>query len=88
MNNFVKDRHKAFISAVMEDNWDGIKRYSKKYGVPMPKNEAIMKAGVYKAVQYCTDISEEIKVVAMQKCIKLGFNPFIAPMEVKDADSD
>lgn len=82
MNKFVKDRHDAFVSAVMNDDWAKIEKYSKKYGVPMPKDENVMKAGVYKAVQYCTDISEEVKGVAMQKCLELGFSPFIEPIEL------
>ena len=82
MNKFVKDRHDAFVSAVMNDDWDKIKKYSAKYKVPMPKDEKVMKAGVYKACQYCTDLSEEVKGVAMQKCLELGFNPLIEPIEL------
>jgi hypothetical protein len=52
----------------------------------MPKDEKVMKAGVYKACQYCTDISEEVKGIAMQKCLKLGFNPFIEPIEGSDSE--
>lgn len=39
MNKFVKDRHDAFVSAVVDDEWSKVKRYAKKYGVPMPKDE-------------------------------------------------
>lgn len=81
MNKFVKDRHDAFVSAVVDDDWSKVKSYSQKYGVPMPKDEKVMKAGVYKACQYCTDISEEVKGIAMQKCLEIGFNPFIEPIE-------
>ena len=84
MNAFVRERHDAFISAVVYDDWDKMKEYNKKYGVPMPKDEKIMKAGVYKACQYCTDISEEVKGIAMQKCLELGFNPFIKPIDGSD----
>ena len=84
MNKFVKDRHDAFISAVVDDDWSKVKRYSQKYGVPMTKEEKVMKAGVYKACQSCTDISEEVKGIARQKCLNLGFNPFIKPIEGSD----
>lgn len=90
MNRIVKERHDAFISAVIDDDWSKVKRYSQKYGVPMPKDEKVMKAGIYKACQYCTDISEDVKGIAMQKCLKLGFNPFIKPFEseVEEADDN
>lgn len=84
MNKFVKDRHDAFVSAVVDDEWSKVKRYAKKYGVPMPKDEKVMKAGIYKACQYCTDISEDVKDLAMRKCLELGFIPFIEPIEESD----
>lgn len=40
-----------------------------------------MKAGIYKAVQECTDISDGIKAIAAKKCIELGFFPFIREWE-------
>ena len=88
MNKFVKERHGAFVSAVVDDDWSKVKRYSQKYGVPMPKDEKVMKAGTYKACQYCTDISEEVKGIAMQKCLELGFNPFITPIEEEGSESE
>ena len=88
MNKIVKERHDAFISAVVDDDWSKVKRYSQKYGVPMPKEEKVMKAGIYKACQYCTDISEEVKTIAMQKCLKLGFNPFIKPFDYDREESE
>lgn len=81
MSDFSKERDKAFIKAVMEDDWEAVRKYSKKYGVSIPKERNVMKAGVYKAVQYCASIPEEVKSVAMMKCLKLGFNPLIKPIE-------
>lgn len=77
MNNFIKERNEAFSDAVLKDEWEKVKKYAKKYGVPLPKNKKVMKAAVYKAVQYCTDVSESVKKLAMLKCIMLGFNPLI-----------
>lgn len=74
---FAEERDKAFIDAVVNDKWDKVIKYSKKYGVPIPKKRNVMKAGIYKAVQFCTNIPEDVKVLAMQKCMKLGFNPII-----------
>ena len=84
MNKFVKDRHDAFVSAVVDDDWSKIRKYSKKYEVPLPKDREVMKAGIYKACQYCTDISEDVKNIAMRKCLELGFIPFIEPIEGSD----
>jgi len=72
---FVKDRDETFIAAIMRDDWKAVRRFAKKYGAPMPTNERVMKAGVYKAVQECTSIPEDVKMLARQKCIELGFKP-------------
>ena len=84
MRKFVKDRNEAFVEAVVNDNWNKLRKYSKKYGVAAPKNKAAMKAGVYKAVQYCKDIPEEIKLQAMQKCLEMGLNPYIEEYGIPD----
>lgn len=81
MNNFVKERNDAFSDAVLKDEWEKVKKYAKKYGVPLPKNKKVMKVGIYKAVQYCTNISEDVKVTAIVKCLELGCNPFIGSIE-------
>lgn len=85
---FVEERDKAFIDAVVNDKFDKVRKYSKKYGLPMPKKRNVMKAGVYKAVQYCTNIPEDVKVLAMLKCLKIGFTPFIKPIESKIEDDE
>lgn len=83
---FAEERDKAFIDAVVNDNWDAVRKYSKKYGIPIPNKRNVMKAGVYKAVQYCTNIPEDVKVLAMQKCMKLGFTPLIKPYEPQERE--
>lgn len=77
MNDYAKERNNAFIEAVVNDNWAPVRTYAKKYNLKIPKSGKAMKAAVYKAVQYCTGISDELKEIAMSKCIKLGFNPLI-----------
>lgn len=84
---FAEERDKAFIKAVVDDDWKAVRKYSKKYGVPVPKERNVMKAGIYKAVQYCTNIPEDVKVLAMQKCLQLGFSPFIKPIEAEKEES-
>ena len=66
MNDYAKERDNAFIEAVVNDNWNPVKNYAKKYNMQIPKSEKAMKA-----VQYCTGISDEVKEIAMRECIKL-----------------
>ena len=83
LSEFVKDRDETFTRLVMDDDWDALRQYCRKYSVPMPGNRKAAQAGVYKAVQYCTGISDEVKLLAMQKCLKMGFNPLIKPIELE-----
>lgn len=75
MKDFAKDRDKAFIEFVQTDSIEAIKAYADKYGIKTPENEDVLKAGIYKAVQECTNIPQEIKDMARTKCIELGFKP-------------
>ena len=79
MSDFVKECQKAFADVLFKDDFKAIDKYCEKYGIPKPKSRKVQKAGVYKAIQMCTDFSEEEKMLAMQKCIELGFNPMINP---------
>ena len=75
MKQFRIDRDDAFIAAVMQDDWDAVKRYCKKYKVPIPSDERVMKAGIYKAVQGIVHMPQEVKDTARKKCVSLGFKP-------------
>lgn len=77
IETFLKDRNEAFIKAVMEDDWKAVRKYCKKYHVPVPSSHKVFKAGIYKAVQGCNDIPAEVKGIAFKKCIELGFSPLI-----------
>lgn len=81
IKRFLKDRKEAFTKAVMEGNWDYVRVYCDRYGVSIPADEKIMKAGIYKAVQACTDIPKEVKDVAFMKCLELGFSPLMRQIE-------
>lgn len=72
---FLKDRHIATMNAILKDDFDGVKKYCRKYGVPIPKDERVLKAGIYKGAQECTDIPDEVKAIAREKCIAIGFKP-------------
>ena len=79
MSAFTEERDKTLIEAVVNDNWDGVRAFMEKYGMSA-SSDTVMKAGMYKAVQYCTNIPEDVKTLAMQKCLEMGFNPFIRPI--------
>lgn len=72
---FLKDRHKAYMNAILKDDWDGVIAYCKKYSVAPIPDLIIIKAAVYKGAQECTDIPDEVKAIAREKCIALGFKP-------------
>lgn len=72
---FIRERNDAFTKAVTSDDWQAVLDYLTRYNFPRPHDEAILKASVYKAVQHCTDIPEDVKLTAREKCIALGFSP-------------
>lgn len=89
MNKFVKERDEAFIDFVETGSTEKVRTYCKKYGVQMPKDHRVFAAGIYKAVQQCTSIPEEIKNKAFVKCLELGFSPLMRqPMEGAEQDAD
>ena len=47
-------------------------------------HDSEMAAGIYKAVQEVKNISDEVKVKAAMKCMKLGFVPFMRPYEPEE----
>lgn len=81
MNDFVRERDAAFIHFVKTDDFSKVRAYCKKWGVQIPKSQTVAAAGVYKAVVTITSIPEDIRTIAMQKCLKIGFNPMIKPYD-------
>ena len=71
------ERDKAFIAFVKDDDLKPWLKLCKKYGIQRPASPRIERAGIYKAVQYCTNIPKDIKGIAMSKCLEMGFSPFI-----------
>lgn len=90
MNDFVRERNAAFVHFVKTDDLSKVRAYCKKYGVQIPRKRNVLAAGVYKAVVATTSIPEDVKTVAMQKCLKLGFNPMIKPYDydIEDGEQD
>lgn len=77
MKRFFRDRDEAFIDFVETGSTVKVRKYCRKYGVDMPKDKKVFAAGIYKAVQQCTNIPHEIKDKAFIKCLELGFSPLI-----------
>lgn len=75
MRKFVRERNRAFADFVMTGNWNKVRAYCAKYSIRMPLNDKTAAAGIYKAVQECSGISDDIKAIAREKCIALGFKP-------------
>lgn len=74
---FVKERHAIFKAVLDNDDLKPLFAYCKKYGVPIPQREDVAIAGVCKAIQECTDFTEEEKEKAREKCIALDFTPYM-----------
>ena len=75
---YVKSRDEALIDFVMTDSMEKIDKHLDKYspGLFDGVDPDVMKAAMYKAVQECTDISDDVKTTAAIKCMMLGFQPF------------
>ena len=88
MNDFVKERDDAFVHFVKTDDLSKVIAYCKKWGIQIPKNKKVFVAGIYKDVVAIISIPEDIKTVAIQKCLRLGFSPLIEPyLEGEQDDS-
>lgn len=66
------DRDAAILAAVTLDDWDAVRAYCTKYGLPIPEDELVLKGGIYKAAQAATRITSEVKALARRKCVALG----------------
>ena len=77
IEQFNKDRDEAFINFVETDSLEKVKAYCKKYNKEMPKNTIIAEVGIYKAIQGCRDIPQEVKEKARDKCLALGYSPYV-----------
>lgn len=79
--SYSEERDNAFIEFVKNDNIKPFAKLCKKYHILRPASWRVERVAIYKAVQYCTNIPDDVKVLAMQKCLKMGFNPLIKPIE-------
>lgn len=75
-NALAKERDAAFTEFVKTGDKTKLIIYCKRYGIRMPKNETVQAAGVYKAVQQCTSIPDDVKKLAAEKCKALGMDSY------------
>lgn len=77
-----------FVSAVVDDDWSKVKSYSKKYGVPMPKDENVMKAykelSTYNRSNKCSECEFEDSEYYCDDCI---WN-FVDKFKLKEVKAD
>ena len=76
IDEFIRSRDEAFVNFVKTGSLDKVRVHAEKYGVRLPADELVIKAGVLKAVQECTDIPTKIKVKAARMATEMGINPF------------
>lgn len=88
MLKFAEERDAAFIDFVKTGNSEKVMAYCRKYGVPVPRDYKVFAAGIYKAVQECVSIPEDIKTLAMWRCISMGFNPLMRPYDMPEKNND
>lgn len=79
---YAERRNAALIHFVKTGDDSKYRAVCRTYNMPIPRSEDVFHAGMYKAVRYCTDIPEDIKKQAWDKCIALGFVPYIPEYEV------
>ena len=70
-------RNMAFIRFVVTGADSMVREYCGHTGVQYPEDPLVAAAGVYKAIQYCNGIPDSIKAQARQKCLALGFSPYM-----------
>lgn len=76
---FVKSRDEAYTRFTMYDDWGALKAHLRRYRQwqDRPRDKRVLAAAIYKGVQECTNIPDEVKDVAKEKCIALGFEPYM-----------
>lgn len=73
---YVKDFRKMLIDFIQTDDIEAARRFFRIRGIAVPKKDLVLKLGLYKAAQDAERIPVEIKRMAAEKCLKMGFKPF------------
>lgn len=77
IKEYRRKRDERFIEFVMNDNDKPIKKLAREYLIYLPKSKKAFRGGIYKRVQECANIPDDVKDVAFMKCLKLGMTPFL-----------
>jgi hypothetical protein len=75
MKNLIQERNEAITDFILYDDLTKYHAYCRRYKIPMPSSERVLKASICKAAQECLGIPKETKELAKKKCIELGFKP-------------
>lgn len=81
---FVKSRDEMLVNFVETGSLTKAREHCEKYGVTMPGDEDVLRLGLLKAVQECTNISDEVKAKAAEKALRMGYSPFMFPWRHAD----
>ena len=77
IKKIVKERNEAFIDFVLNGNEKKLRTFCKKYQMPVPERSEVLASAVYKAVQECIYIDEEVKALAREKCKAIDMSPYM-----------
>lgn len=78
---FAQERDEALIEFVKTGDDTLMRKHCAKYGQKVPKSRKVFHAAMYKSVRYCTNIPADIKALAWEKCLELGFSPINPELE-------
>ena len=81
---FAAERDEALTYFVKTGDDSKMRKHCAKFGQQVPKSRKVFHASMYKAVRYCTNIPDDIKQLAWEKCLQIGFMPYIPEAEVDD----
>lgn len=77
VHDYAIDRDNAFVAFVGDGDFSHIDALCDKWGLVRLPHTDTGAAAVYKAVQECTGISDNVKATAFAKCVEIGFMPWL-----------
>lgn len=81
VKRYAEERDAALIEFVKTGDDTKVRQFCARYGQNIPENRKVFHAGLYKSVRYCTMIPADIKALAWEKCLELGFSPLNPELE-------
>ncbi|MCD8353404.1 MAG: hypothetical protein LUC47_03710 [Clostridiales bacterium] len=78
-SKFVKERNAALFSL----DRDTIEKYMKKYDIPIPENETVFWASIYKCICSITDAPQELVAEAKEWLYAHGMSAGVTNVKIK-----